>query len=218
MNEVKLQTQLDELRDSFNSQAPQEVKTVYEAGVKTVDDSGITSNALQVGDTALDFSLSNAKGERVNLHDALKEGPVVLTWYRGGWCPYCNLTLQALEKALPEFKAAGAQLFALTPEVPDKSLSTAEKHALDFEVLSDIDNAVARQYGIVYQLTNEVAQIYASKFGLSDYNGNEKNELPLAATYVIDPQGKITYAFLEADYRKRAEPSEITAALNQLQK
>lgn len=218
MNEVKLQTQLDELRDSFNSQAPQEVKTVYEAGVKTVDDSGITSKALQVGDTALDFSLTNAKGEMINLHDALKEGPVVLTWYRGGWCPYCNLTLQALEKALPEFKAAGAQLFALTPEVPDKSLSTAEKHALDFEVLSDIDNAVARQYGIVYQLTNEVAQIYASKFGLSDYNGNEKNELPLAATYVIDPQGKITYAFLEADYRKRAEPSEITAALNQLQK
>jgi len=114
---------------------------------------------------------------------------------------------------LPNIKALGANLIALTPELPDQSMSTAEKFELEFEVLSDIDNHVARNYGIVYKLTDEVAALYKEKFDLLATNGNDSDELPIAATYVINQEGKIIYAFLDADYRNRAEPSAITAAL-----
>lgn len=213
MENSSLKSQLDERKNAFSAKAPEATKAIYGTGIEAVAESGILEQAMQVGDSAPDFSLNNSRGETVRLSDYLKKGPVVLTWYRGGWCPYCNLTLHAMQKELPEFQAQGANLLALTPEVPDQSLSTAEKNELEFEVLSDIDSQVARNYGIVYKLTDEVAQIYEEKFGLSAYNGNDSNELPLAATYVINPDGKIVYAFLDADYRNRAEPSAITEAL-----
>ena len=211
-----LKTTLDARKNAFGKKAPGDVKKIYADGIRYVEESGITASASQVGDMAPDFALTNAAGEKVKLSGALKQGPVVLTWYRGGWCPYCNLTLHAMQRELPNFKAAGATLFALTPEVPDKSMSTADKNELEFQVLSDLDNHVAREYGVVFKLTDEVAAIYEEKFGLSDYNGNRSAELPLAATYVINTDGKIVYAFLDADYRNRAEPSEITEVLKSL--
>lgn len=165
---------------------------------------------------APDFSLQNAIGKKVNLKDYLKKGPVVLVWYRGGWCPYCNITLSRLQEELPNFNAEGANLLALTPEMPDKSISTKEKNHLDFEVLSDVGNNVGREYGIIFKLTPEVAKIYNENFDLNANNGDNTNELPLAATYVIDKEGIIRYAFLDADYRKRAEPKAIIEALKSL--
>jgi peroxiredoxin len=149
----------------------------------------------------------------VSISEYLKEGKVVLTWYRGGWCPYCNLTLRALQEELSNFKENGANLIALTPELPDNSMSTKEKHDLEFEVLSDIGNQVAEKYGIVFQLTDEVAEMYNQAFELNNHNGDQSNKLPLAATYVINENGEIIYAFLDADYRNRAEPSDITEFL-----
>ena len=143
----------------------------------------------------------------------MKKGPVVLTWYRGGWCPYCNLPLHALQEELPSFKALGASLIAISPELPDNSISTAEKNNLGFEVLSDVRNAVAKKYGIVFKLIEPVAESYNQGFGLNEHNGDQSNELPLAACYIIDTNGEVTYSFLDADYRNRAEPSEITKAL-----
>lgn len=208
-----LKAQLDSRKDAFGAKAPADVKKTYAEGIQAVVDSGVVQHAKQVGDTAPDFSLTNAAGETVQLSDVLKEGPVVLTWYRGGWCPYCNLALRAMQKELPNFQAQGATLMALTPELPDESMSTTEKDELEFEVLSDLNNTVARDYGIVYTLTDGVASIYEEKFGLSAHNGSDSDELPLAATYVISQDGTISYAFLDADYRNRAEPSDITAAL-----
>jgi len=138
--------------------------------------SGITTSAKQVGDVAPDFNLYNAESKLVSLSDILKEGPVILNWYRGGWCPYCNMTLQALQQELANYQSLGAQLIAITPELPDNSLTTKEKNELQFEV----------------------------------------NELPLAATYLIDKAGVIQYAFLDHDYRNRPEPSEITQILRTL--
>ncbi|NLR92845.1 peroxiredoxin-like family protein [Flammeovirga agarivorans] len=208
-----LQSTLDHQKDNFNAKADDQTKKVYQEGLDAIEESGITSSAKNIGDIAPNFTLKNAVGENVSLSSYLEKGAVILTWYRGGWCPYCNLTLHRLQQELPNFKAAGANLLALTPEVPDKSLSTSEKHQLDFEVLSDIDNQVGKEYGIVFKLTPEVAKIYEEKFGLSEYNGNQDNELPLAATYVINQQGEIIYAFIDIDYRKRAEPSDIINAL-----
>jgi len=118
-----------------------------------------------------------------------------------------------MQSMLPAFKAGGAQLFAITPETPDKSLSTAEKNELQYEILTDKDNTVARNYGVVFKLTEDVKKYYEDGFGLSEYNGNDKGELPLAATYLIGTDGIVTFAFLDADYRNRAEPIEVLNAL-----
>lgn len=101
----------------------------------------------------------------------------------------------------------------MTPELPDESISSSEKHDLEFEVLSDVGNKVAKEYGIVFKLTDEVAEMYNQSFELNNHNGDESNELPLAVTYIINQEGEIVYAFLDADYRNRAEPFELTAFL-----
>ena len=209
-----LQAKSNESQQKFSD----EKKKIYADGIESVAKSGVLENALNIGDKAVNFTLKNSTGKAVSLFDELKKGPVILTWYRGGWCPYCNINLRFLQERLPDFKAAGASLFALTPELPDKSLSTSEKHSLEFEVLSDIGNAVGRRYGLIYKLTDGVAEIYNKSFDMNAYNGDKSNELPLAATYVIDTDGIIKYAYLDADYKKRAEPDDIIEALNKLTK
>ena len=211
-----LKSELDARRSDWAAKAPEETKTIYNEGILAVEHSGIIQSALQVGDQALDFRLNNATGRPVQLSEVLSQGSVVLTWYRGGWCPYCNITLRHLQQRLQDFKNAGANLIALTPELADNSLSTREKNDLQFEVLSDINNEVAKKYGIVFKLTEAVAQTYKQAFDLESYNGNDSNELPLAATYVIDTHGIIRYAFLDAEYRNRAEPADILNVLESL--
>ncbi len=208
-----LKSKLEERKANFSQKADDNKKRAYREGIESVENSGIVESAVQVGDTAPNFTLTNAVGDEVTLSEYLKEGRVVLTWYRGGWCPYCNLTLHALQEELPNFKANGANLIALTPELPNESISTTEKNELEFEVLSDVGNVVAREYGIVFKLTDEVAGMYNQSFALNTHNGDESNELPLAATYIIEQDGTISYAFLDADYRNRAEPAELTEFL-----
>ena len=202
----------------FSATAPETTKQSYAEGIQAVVASGITQSAKQVGDKAPDFTLRNAEGETRRLFEMLKKGPVVLTWYRGGWCPYCNLTLLALQEKLPEFKAAGVQLVALTPELPDKAAVTTAKNKLEFEVLTDLNHEVGREYGIVFKLTPGVRDLYQAKFKLTDFNGLKagNGELPLAATYIITPDGTIRYAFLHADYRERAEPADLVTFVRQL--
>lgn len=213
---IPLQDTLDAKKAAFEAKADPEKMRIYAEGIEAVRASGILESARQVGDTAPDFTLNNATGQPVRLYEVLKNGPVIITWYRGGWCPYCNLTLQRLQAELPSFRAAGATLLALTPELPDSSMSTAQKHALAFDVLSDTGNGVARDFGVVFRLTPEVAAAYQQGFDLHGYNGDVSDELPLAATYVIGTDGVITYAFLHPDYRNRAEPNDILQAVQRL--
>lgn len=215
-NKMGLQATLDNAKNTWEAKAPEQIKEIYAEGIADVTRQNVVTNAKKNDDIAPNFSLTNATGEKVKLSDYLQKGPVVLTWYRGGWCPYCNMTLHYLQEQLPNFQSRGASLLALTPEVPDKSMSTAEKHQLQFEVLSDLGNKVAKEYGIVFKLTDEVAASYQKGFDLHGYNGDESNELPLAATYVIDQSGKIVYTFLDAEYRNRAEAVDILAAIDAL--
>ncbi|MGL4401290.1 MAG: peroxiredoxin-like family protein [Luteolibacter sp.] len=200
--------------ESSKTVAP-EVRAAYARGIEAVAASGLIKDARNVGDVAPDFTLTNADGKEVALSALLKDGPVILTWYRGGWCPYCNIALAAMQEKLPEFRKAGAQLVALTPELPDKSLTTTEKSKLTFPVLTDKDHAVARKFGIAFDLTPEVCELYKKHFNLTDFNGATAGDgtLPLAATYVIDRKGIIRWAFLDADYRKRAEPADLVEFL-----
>lgn len=216
--ETTLKQQLEARAEESAKKLPAEVRTEFAKGIEAVDESGILDQAKKVGDKAPDFTLKNAKGKEVQLTTLLKDGPVVLTWYRGGWCPYCNIALAALQEKLPEFKKAGAQLVALTPELPDKSLDTTQKNKLEFEVLTDLNHKVADSYGLVFKLTPEVRDLYKDFFNLNEFNGKDAGDdtLPLAATYVIAQDGTIRWAFLEADYRQRAEPSEIVKFLESM--
>jgi peroxiredoxin len=142
---------------------------------------------------------------------------VVLTFYRGAWCPYCNLALRALQQHLEAITARGAQLVAVSPQVPDESLSLTEKHQLAFDVLSDVGSDVAKQYGIAFDLSDELGALYDRLgFELHRVNGGHARTLPLPATYVIDRDGLIRWAFVDTDYAVRAEPDDILTALDQL--
>lgn len=207
-----LQTRLDE-RSGARDRDPSRPLSVHEQGIETVKASGVADGALGVGDRAPDFTLPSATGERVRLSALLRDGPVVLTWYRGGWCPYCNIQLQTMQEVLPALEAAGGRLVAISPETPDNSLSTREKNELEFVVLSDRGNRVASLYGLTFALPEPVAKAY-ERFGFNEHNGDDSNTLPLAATYVVGRDGVISWAQVDADYRRRAEPAAIIAHLN----
>ncbi len=198
-------------REKNSSRSSPEVKAAYKKGIEAVDEANVVEKAKQVGDAAPDFTLKNATGKAVTLSEELAKGPVVITWYRGGWCPYCNIALVALQEELPAIKAAGATLLALTPELPDKALSTTEKNHLEFEVLTDLNHKVAIDYDLIFKLTPEVEKLYGEKFDLEDFNGADAgtDTLPLAATYIIGEDGTILWAFLHHDYHNRAEPKDI---------
>lgn len=170
---------------------------------------------LQKGDRAPDFKLSNATDQAVQLSNLLKQGAVVLVFYRGAWCPYCNLQLQQLQGVLPQIKAAGAQLVAISPQKPDHSLDMKQKNDLVFEVLTDEGNQVARMFTTVFQYGD--ASLKAMKdlgYDFFDYYNDQSKELPAPATFIIEPNGVISFAASEGgDYRKRVEPAAILKAL-----
>ena len=182
------------------------------AGTLTADEA--VDLALKVGDTAPDFELPDAMGRTVRLSEMLRSGPVVLAFYRGSWCPYCNRELRGLQQALPNVEAAAARMIAVSPQTPDSSMTIVERQGLTFPVLSDAGNRVAREFGLVFRVDDAVRDKYrAAGIDLARSNGDDSWELPVPATYVVAPDGRITYAFVEADYTKRAAPADVVAAL-----
>ena len=213
---MTLTEQLKEYADNSAQKIPAEAQVIMKNAIDALQNSTIIDNALKTGDTIPEIALPNAKGNIVNIQNILKEGKkVVLVFYRGGWCPYCNIELRALQENLSELEKHNATLVAVTPETPDHSLSTAEKNDLSFEVLTDKDNQLAKTMNLVYQLPENLQDLYKN-FGidLDVSQGNTEQELPIAATYVIDINGAITYHFLEEDYKLRADPQEILNALS----
>jgi peroxiredoxin len=183
--------------------------------IQELRDGAISQTMLKVGDHAPAIVLDDAKGETVDVGALLRQGPVIVTFYRGGWCPFCNLELKAYQQLLPDIAAAGASLVAISPEKPGETVSTAEKNALTFHVLSDIGQKVGRAFGLVYEFSDELRSVY-SGFGLDipARNGSpDEWALPVSATYVIGRDGTIIYANTDLDYRDRADPGDVLAAL-----
>ncbi|NER03362.1 MAG: AhpC/TSA family protein [Okeania sp. SIO3C4] len=212
-----LQDKLQTLKKQIYQNMSKDQTENFDKQVKELKDNNFADKSLKVGDEIPKFSLQNAKGETLNISEVLKDGAVIISFYRGGWCPYCNLELRSLQQSLPEFEKYGAKLIAISPEKPDNSLSTVEKNELKFEVLSDTDNNVARKFGIVYEFPEYLENTY-NGFGLDlkEHNNSKKIELPIPATYVINQQGVIQYAFAEEDYTLRANMEDIIEALKAL--
>lgn len=217
INEVfimSLKAQIDAYNVQKEANLPADVLALMNTTNEELIAQHVRDNALQVGQKVANFSLANHRGDTVALTDLLAKGPVIISFYRGGWCPYCNLELKALNDYLPKFKAHNAQLVAVSPQLPDESLSTAQKNELEFDVLSDVSNTVANQFGLLFTLDERIQTLYTG-FGIDfeSYYGDKSFKLPLPATYVINQDGIITYAFISEDYTLRAEPEAVLNAL-----
>lgn len=211
---MTLTEQLKEKAANSAKHIPKEAQQIMQSAIDALSTSSILDTALKTGDKIPNVTLPNAKGEAIELYSLLSNNRVVLTFYRGGWCPYCNLELQAYQNKLDEINAKGALLVAISPETPDNSLSTKEKNNLNFEVLSDTNNTFAKQLGLVFTLPESLQKLY-KQFGINLDNNqqNTNQELPIAATYIIEKNGVISYAFLEEDYKLRADPNTVISSL-----
>ena len=209
-----LAQELADYQAGFKQRVAPERVAMMESATADLRASGIEQRALHAGDRApRDLVLPDALGRPVRLADLWQSGPLVLLFYRGGWCPYCNLELRAWQRELGALRRLGASLVAISPQTPDNSLSTTEKNELAFPVLSDSSLAAAEAFGVAFTLSPELVELYGSVGNeLPVINGNGQGTLPLPATYVIDRNGRIEFALVEADYRQRAEPAAVMAA------
>ncbi len=214
---MSLKNKIEGFKSKFLPQVPDQIKESMRKAEEGLRESHLAERALGTGDIAIDFTLSNAKGEPVSSEALRGAGPVVLSFYRGGWCPYCSMELKALQDVNAEIKALGASLVAISPQMPDASLSTAEKNELEFEVLSDVNSSVADQYGLTFSLAEDLRPIYKNwGADVAAVNDDPDCKLPLPATYVIDQDGKIVHSFTDEDYTERLEPDEILESLREL--
>ena len=212
---MSLEETLQQFNRDMTGKIPEEKLKLMRDAIDELRSRQLAKNAKQKGDVVDNFSLTNAKGEQIALQDLLQEGPVVLSFYRGSWCPYCNFELRALQEKLPDFRSFNTSLVAISPQQPDQSLSTSEKNALEFEVLSDLHNQVARNFGIVFELNDDLKSLYRDLgIDLESYNGDNSQELPMPSTFVIDRDGTIVAAWHDEDHTRRMEPDEILKILS----
>ena len=211
---MDLAEELANFRAEFERTAPVGRAALYDAKVEELRTNFSLRAALAVGDIVPNFTLPNVHRRKISLSEVLRKGPAVVTFYRGGWCPYCNIQLRAYQRALPEIAELGGQMIAISPQLPDGSLLVAKKNVLEFEVLSDVGNAVARSFGLVYALPDELrAALTSNNKALPGINGDDSWELPVPATFIVAPDRSVLLAHIDVDYRRRLAPEDIIRAL-----
>ncbi len=209
-----LAKQIEQLNQELSSQLPQEVINAFGKSVDDLKTKNIEERCIQPGEKMPDFLLPNATGKMIDSNDVLKNGKMILAFYRGSWCPYCHLELKFLQDNLSRIKDKNAVLIAISPQTPDHSLSMTEKYNLEFEVLTDHNNDFAKKLGIVFQLQDFVLPYYRSLgINLSDFNKNEENLLPVPAVFIVDQNKVITFKYLDVNYMNRVEVEELIQAL-----
>lgn len=211
-----LQDALDEATQQMKNALPTEVLEAFEKAIEQTREAG-QNKGVRVGTKAPDFTLASTDGKQITLSAELEKGPVVLVFYRGVWCPFCNLELRAYEQIFDEIAAVNGQVIAISPQTAEYSSAIQEKHGLRFPVVSDMQNQTAKKYELTSQMPEKLKQIYQSiEISLDVFNGDDSWELPLPATYVIDRDGIIRFASEDADYKKRVEPGEVLRLLQTL--
>lgn len=207
---------LVELRTNLKGMLPADALQVFDQDAVALEHMHTDILKLKAGDHAPDFTLSNAKGEHISLAKMLESDRVVLTFYRGTWCPYCNLQLAQYQQVLSEIQAENAVLVAISSQTPDASLNIQEKNNLDFEVLSDVGNEVTRKFTTVFKNGDAPLQTMTNLgFDFDSFYGDDSREIPVPATFIIEKNGTISFAkAIGGDYRNRVEAAEILQALH----
>ena len=161
---------------------------------------------------AQDFILMDSHGRAVRLQSVLESGPAVINFYRGGWCPYCNIELLEFQQALPQIESLGASLIAISPELPCDALATEQRNRLTFPVLSDVGNIVAKRFGIVRKPTRQLRALYEE----SPQGREGANEFPIPSAFVIDQTRSIRMAYIEKDFHQHIASAKVVGALRKL--
>ncbi|MFG1462142.1 peroxiredoxin-like family protein [Xanthobacter sp. DSM 24535] len=216
---MSLQAKLDAFKADFEagkppySVSPAVIETMRRATTELIA-SGAARQALKAGEKIPAFTLADTEGNAVSSADLLAKGPLVITFYRGVWCPYCNMELQALQEALPQLRDLGANLIAISPQNPVNSRKSVRQNALSFPILSDPGNEVATAFGLRFALPDYLVELYASlKNDLPAFNGDPSWTLPMPARFVVGRDGIILYAEVNPDYTRRPEPADMLPAL-----
>ncbi len=216
---MTLQAQLDAFKTDFEAGKPpynvppSVIETMHRATAELIA-SGAAGRALKAGDRAPAFTLHDPDGKPVSSTELLAQGPLVVSFYRGVWCPYCNMELQALQAALPDFEASGAKLVAISPQTAVNSRKSVRQNALGFPILSDTHNDVAASFGLRFELPDYLVELYkALKNDLPSFNGDPSWTLPMPGRFVIGQDGIILYAEVNPDYTRRPEPEDMLPAL-----
>lgn len=211
---MNLQLELSKFQREFLTKFPSEKAAILQEATQALAKEFQNRRALRIDDEAPDFLLQNTDGQQISLYDQLNQGAVILCFYFGSWCPYCNLELRAYQGLLPKIQALGASVLAISPQTLDASRKTAIKNALSFDILSDEGCQVARDYGVVFEILDRLRLLYTELgHALPDYNGTEDWLLPVPATFIIDRRHHIALAHIDVDYTKRYEPADAIAIL-----
>lgn len=218
---MSLQQKLDAFRNNFEAggppfNAPSWIHEPMHRATAELIASGAAKLALKVGDQAPSFRLPDADGHFIDSTDLLSKGPLVVTFYRGVWCPYCNMDLQEIQAALPQLQRDGIHLVAISPQTAANSRRSARDNKLSFPILSDAHNDVAAAFGLRFKLPDYLIDLYKNVFhnDLAVANGDDSWTLPMPARFVIAQDGTIIYAEVNPDYTRRPDPSELLPALN----
>lgn len=211
MNMTNLQKQIENLNQTMSSQLPQEILNAFADSIADLKKDRIEDRSFRKGMKARSFSLKSSQGKTINSDNLLGEyDKIILVFFRGDWCPYCNLELRALQKALSRIENKKAKLIAVSPQKQEYSSDMREKNQLSFDILFDKDNTLANQFGISFNLQDFVVPYYLQLgIDLNVHNGNNQNALPIPAVFVIDKDYNITYSFVDADYTNRVDIEEL---------
>ncbi|WP_163469230.1 peroxiredoxin-like family protein [Fusobacterium sp. IOR10] len=212
-----LKAALKEANEMRKGQIPPEILVEMKKATEDLKAFNFKEKTLQIGDTFPEATLLNYKGEATSLKGALDGKPAIISFYRGTWCPYCNLELAYYSELLGEKENKGVRMFAISPEKPDVTIEKTDPKSLNFTICSDVDNKLAKKLNLVFGLPEKIQAIY-KKFGIDVDNsqGNTKKELPIPATFIVDGDGKVTYVDLDEDYTTRPDAQEVVTEYKKL--
>jgi peroxiredoxin len=211
-----LREQFAERKELVAKYVPAEIQAIHSRVIAELQQQRIAESAHAAGAKAPAFELTDHNGKLVSSTELLNKGRVIICVFRGRWCPFCVGQLEAMNQLMPEIRAAGTSLIAISPQTVQQSFFMADQHKLRFSLLSDVGNEVARKFGLVYRVPEFQQAVYRRAFiNLPLANGDESWELPIPATYIIDRDGAVLSASCNPDYMKRPEPVEILATVKE---
>jgi len=208
---MSLEQTLAGLRDKFAKILPNGATAIMEGHIESLRKSGAVDQILKPGTKAPAFTLKNQHGDDISSVELIKHGPLVVSFTRGSWCPFCSAEAHALNEVYDEFRQAGVELVVLSPQSPDRARKQATAGKLKFNLLVDKDNAIGKAFGLVYTFPENLKNVYRDVLKLNIQAINEANcwQLPIPARFVIDGNGVIRDVKADPDYRYRPEPSEV---------